>query len=64
MSSLQNEIILEDLYEHYIEVGWDEDKAAELAQRKFDGEDICDLCGEEMTANCNNANCEENRRFL
>ena len=35
MSCIENEIILENLYEKYLDLGYDEDMASELAFEEF-----------------------------
>ena len=56
---VDDEILFESDYPDTFELVSELGKAEDLVEKKLIEENICGLCHEMMTANCNNGGCDE-----
>lgn len=56
---VDDEVVFESSYEDTVELESELGKAENIVEKKLIENNICALCGEEMTAFCNNGGCDE-----
>lgn len=58
MATVDDEEVFWSAYDDTTQLMYELDKCEDMVEKKLIEKNKCALCGEEMTANCNNGGCD------